>query len=250
MNWMRTSKNLAIFKKNSKGLNGARNSLSRVAGAITVELLRNKLSWPLELLNIYLDDALGCRQWVDAPELSFLTQNLLEWTKYSNQAPSILLSSAAVQDESSGEEEILDASMDSLQSSGSDVCDRFRGRHDEAFNLVFSTLAKRCGTEVEKLSLGSPGGYTQAISSLNPSSTALMNASSLLITTIQSFCIMPPIRYLAAKCMATWISNPALVEYVGRLLTHIGQGLSSYQSGTIINQFSYQHFRRFASSLS
>jgi hypothetical protein len=52
-----------------------------------------------------------------------------------------------------------------------------------------------------------------------------MNASSALVNTMQSFCFLSPIRFLAAKCMSIWITNPALVEHVGRLLSHIGQGL-------------------------
>lgn len=190
------------------------------------------MSWPLDLLNIYLDDALGCRQWVDAPELSFLTKNLIEWTNYAILSSNMFNTSFIEEDDSSGEEEILDASTNSTNNGIlSDICDRFQGRHNEALNIIFSTLANRCGLEVNKISLNSPKEYTQIIHSLNPSSTSLMNASSVLITTMQSFYLLPPIRFLATKCMSIWITNPALVEYVGRLLFQIGQGLQSYSSG-------------------
>jgi hypothetical protein len=237
-NWMRTSRNISLFRKN-KILNESRNALSRVAAAITIELLKTKASWPLDLLNIYLDDALGCRQWVDAPELSYLTQNLLEWTKYCNfiQFPpssnlsSSSLPSSSFEHESSDdeEEEVLDASSSSLITSGGhtlpDICDRYHGRHEEALNIIFTTLATRSGVDMTTVSLSSISEYIRLIQISSPTTGALMNASSALVNTMQSFCFLSPIRFLAAKCMSIWITNPALVEHVGRLLSHIGQGL-------------------------
>lgn len=237
-NWMRTSRNSSIFRKN-KMTTDNRNALSRVAGAITIELLKTKPSWPLDLLSIYLDDALGCRQWVDAPELSFLTQNILEWTKHCS-APSLsTLNTSEEQNDSSEEEEVLDASSSTLITGGlslPEVCDRYQGRHDEALNVVFTTLTNRSGVDVGNISLSNVKEFTEIIRSSTPSTGALMNASSFLVNTMQSFCSLPPIRFLAAKCMSIWITNPALVEHVGRLLSHIGQGLlgklllSSYSS--------------------
>lgn len=227
LDWMRTSRNMALFRKNKH--NESRNSLSRVAGAITIELLKEKVSWPLELLNIYLDDALGCRQWVDAPELAFLTKNLLEWTKYCDlSSPTSNSSSNSLHDDSSEEEEILDASTNSLITGGAvvpDVCDRYKGRHDEALKTVFETLSDRCGIKIENNTLSTTDEYTRFVFSSAPVTGSLMNAGIFLVNTMQTFCFLSPVRYLAAKCMSIWISNPALVEHVGRLLASIGQGL-------------------------
>jgi hypothetical protein len=226
-NWMRTSRNSSIFRKNKMTADN-RNSLSRVAAAIAIELLKSKPSWPLDLLNIYLDDALGCRQWVDAPELNYLTQNLLEWTKHCSEAPLLSTHILDEHDDSSEEEEVLDGSSSSLitgRPALPEVYDRFQGRHDEALNIVFGVLANRSGLEVGKISLSNAKEYTELIRSSTPLTGALMNASSFLVNTMQSFCFLAPIRFLAAKCMSIWITNPALVEHVGRLLSQIGQGL-------------------------
>lgn len=223
LNWMRTSRNLSLFRKNKQG--DGRNSLSRVAGAIVTELFKGTTSWPIELLSVYLDDALGCRQWVDAPELAILTKNLLEWTKYcdsSSTKPSF--QESHLHDDSSGEEEILDSSTSSILTSP-DTSDRFQGRHDEALRTVFFILAERCGIATESPNILTVDEYTQFILSSAPSTGCLMNTGGFLVSTMHSFCRLSPVRYLAAKCLSIWISNPALVEHVGRLLTGIGQGL-------------------------
>ena len=240
---MTTSKYILLYKKN-KTLN-SKNSLTRLGGLILIELYKNKLSWPLELLSLYLDDSLGCRQWVDSIELLFLTQNLLEWIKHLNLTSNNnkIKKKKSNQEEkeeedeenSSGEEEILDTSSNSMNNGMLfDIYDRFQGRHDDALKIVFHTLAQRCGLKIDKISETSSTEYTQIIQELNPSTNSLMNASSVLITTMQSFCSLPPIRFLATKCISIWISNPALIEYVGRLLLQIGQSLQSYTSGIII----------------
>lgn len=47
-----------------------------LASALVVSALRDVCEWPLELLSIYMSDALEGRQWVEHPDCSLLVQNI------------------------------------------------------------------------------------------------------------------------------------------------------------------------------
>lgn len=233
LHWLNTSKNSVIYKK-SRSISGQNGSLPIIAGKVLFECYRTSSTWPTTLVEAYLDDAMGCRQWVDSPQLSSFCENLLHWTTTISELPSY--DSTLVDPSSSETAESatmpppspVDLSLSSEDSSGDEeeivieessstsppatsgrsemvVRDRFVGMHSTLSQLVLRGLQER---------------FSSGIS------------SSQLISTFYSFCRISSVRLLASKCLPTWLGNPALVEHVGRLMSRIAESITTSTSSS------------------
>ena len=138
-----------VARKASVQLNGSSSNLAVFAANALYRVHYKEKSWPLELLMLYMEDSLGQRQWVDSPETSFFTSNLLFWSTikedghknttavapiesypvnssgeeivvgdlpetYLTHKNSMMTGDIALDDESSGDEEVLEESVVSM----------------------------------------------------------------------------------------------------------------------------------------
>lgn len=67
-------------KKTSMISSDSSSPLTVLIAKILFSVYLNQEHWPLELLEIYIEDSLGPRQWIDSLDTVLFTQNLLHWT--------------------------------------------------------------------------------------------------------------------------------------------------------------------------
>lgn len=140
--------------------------------------------WPLELLELYLEDALGPRQWVDSEGTKLFCRNLQLWANKKissdmSDKSSLLKRKRDVEvpdgsGESSGEEEILEESQDHFGNAKRltieermqkiECIDRFSHIAGEAQGLVIRVLRKRAGLQpLDEMASTSSSGTLSAI---------------------------------------------------------------------------------------
>ena len=119
LSFLRTSKFPTAKKQPSK--EPILTKVTTLCASILYSLYKNEESWPIEFLELYLDDALGTRLWVETSDASLFSQNLVEWashcskihffTKVTNQTTLDEIEDGEEVDkdsDSSGDEEILE----------------------------------------------------------------------------------------------------------------------------------------------
>jgi hypothetical protein len=172
--------------------------LHPLAANILFLLFKQDSAWPLEFLELYFDDALGCRNWVDADESQLFISNLLFWTKTINKNRKLLANKAFIkEDHKDGvlnsmdqyEDQEGDLMVEDIISSGisaskgiisvntfvvetiPDLCDRYRDNAIDALDLTLSVLYSRCDNSVPSQTLVSLNCFVPSIISSSDSKT-------------------------------------------------------------------------------
>ena len=173
----------------------------------------------MDLLELYLDDALHSRLWVDCNELLTFQLNFLKWIScyneklYSHNHINIQNNELSLSDISSdGEEEVLEGDTNNQipQCSGTNfileddaVIDRYSTDHKAAEELVLINLKNRLSSPTFlKTSSGSSG-------------------TTSIIKTISSFAGLASIRLLASSYLEKWMNNPVFADLVRDLVQTI-----------------------------
>lgn len=250
-----------VARKASVQLNGSSSNLAVFAANALYRVHYKEKSWPLELLKLYMEDSLGQRQWVDSPETSFFTSNLLFWSTIKNddhksttavapiesypvnlsgeeivvgdlpgtyltQKKSMMTGVIPLDDESSGDEEVLEESAVSMtevkmeravsvnKANFSDITDRFVLDRQAAKTIVVDLLTSKSGQAVGNPNMGRVQGQGSS-------------STSAIVACMSTFCSLPEIRQLASCCLDKWLGNPAIVDLVKSLLCRIADCLEA-----------------------
>ena len=228
--------------------------------------------WPEKIFELYLDDALGARMWVDSPETKAFVSSLLSWTRIAapSAAPTPALAPApapaptpaaqaqssykmGADDESSGDEEILEDSSPRISLAMSVVSSTSSSSSSLSSS---SSGAARTGS-----STGSSCGDASAREPLlaltlralhsrldpNATTTSVISGTWTLIVTIRELLGLAEVRSLAVAHLERWLVNPVLFEHVCGLLRHMaaclelvptrsgeGSGMSLLLSDTVV----------------
>ena len=222
------------------------------------------LEWPLDLLELYMDDALGQRQWVDSPLTSTFTKALLHWTvstgivavkpDISSIPPARKNATKKAQsnceegevmeipsnsdDDSSGDEEVLEESsgVSAGCTSGHQAPSKPAptiqplAKDDRATDRFIENrqAAKAIVIDLLTLKSGHAAGKQQGQGT---------TSTSTIVVTMSSFCGLPEIRQLASYCLDRWLGNPAIVDHVKSLLSRMAECLEVISSSGHIETF-------------
>jgi chorismate mutase len=173
--------------------------------------------WPIGLLELYLEDAVSMRAWVDAKEATKFVQNLTMWASEpgSNAHQRHRKRTQSFEDESSGDEEVMEIGNNSSMIEPEvvpETCDRYAERHGEAADLVVSFLSSKAG-------IAAPASNTTASAGASSSAPAKLGNVVKAVTT---FCQLPRIREtFGSPFIAKLLGNPALVDDVRKLAMKI-----------------------------
>ena len=256
-----------LAKKSIVQLNGSSLNIAVFAANALYRIHYEEKSWPLDLLLLYMEDSLGQRQWVDSPETSFFSSNLLFWTTvkddccnstlkaapnddfpthslgeetvdgnlretYLKQKDATRTGGSTPDDDSSGDEEVLEESTVSMSEVEveralsvkmsakrdlSSVSDRYVLDRQAAKDIVVDLLTSKSGQTV-----GNSIGRMQGQGS---------SSTSAIVACMSSFCGLPEIRQLASCCLDKWLGNPAIVDLVKSLLCRIADCLEVVSIG-------------------
>lgn len=228
---------------------------SEMAASILYRLFVETSIWPVDFMEIYLDDALGCRQWVDS-----LDESVAFFCKNITSSPSLLDSSSinhAVEQmhaDIDGDEEILEEEI--LEEGGVKTPDvwnkptlnlsliqyRFSDNSETVKLLVERILVEKCRstTTISVEDLIKTYGYQNTQKST--SSERILESTSqsgtwALVLTVSTFLYDTLIRLIATYCIDKWLNNPALVSYVKIFLHQLSfyLGSTSDQSNSIVS---------------
>lgn len=187
-----------------------------LAASALFALHADAVNWPVELLKYYVLDALGPRHWVDNPDLSLFTENLLQWSKLGSSVGTVTAEPAADDAPAEEEEETLAggggdietvALKDNSACLGGAVKNRFSLCMAEAREVVWSALLNRVDTNYH-ITVDAGSG-THAV-----------------ILTLAAFSGMPEVRTMAAGCLPRLLGLISAEEEVRGLLMAVADGLS------------------------
>lgn len=198
--------------------------LAVVAATVIHRLNKGSHVWPEKVLELYLDDALGARMWVDAPESRQFVTSLLSWTTapasnasstngMNNNSGSSGSSGRGAfakmeqdgGDDSSGDEEILEDSSPRFVAAAPSSSGPFAGSHASLLELTMRALNSR----------------------INPNAgTAIVSGTWTLLVTLGELLGLAEVRSLAAAHLERWLVNPVLFERVCSLLRHMAACLA------------------------
>ena len=218
-----------LFSKASSGKSSGKSELSSFAALTMFKLKESSISWPLEYLQFYLDDALYGRLWVDSPDMMRFCKDLVSWanvyrsssmnvekvsvrpTRYDTDEhpPSTATSPNDIEHDSSGDEEVLlshsttDPTLTCSNQAYQPVRNRFSSQLTQAENITYEAISSRLsGMDAHRQSHGSTG-------------------LAAVIKTTHSFCTLPLVRSLAVKHLEGWIHNPVVSDIVKSLIREI-----------------------------
>lgn len=214
--------------------------------------------WSVDFLALYLDDALGARQWVDCDndsEVTLFCQNITCFgemkesqtvgvVKDEHSSPS--KDDMVILSDSSDEEEVIEGgdgtkveSIPVLVSVAPrttlTIMNRFRKTQKDALNMIVHTIFERCRGQ-SSVSLEESFNSADIPLPVYPEmsshaskiiSSIPIGSSWALIATMTTFCEhLPAVRLLASICLERWVANPTVSEYVRRFLSQIVSVLS------------------------
>jgi hypothetical protein len=213
------------------------------AGKVLYECYKSTAAWPTVLVDAYLDDALGCREWVDNPSLTAFCGNLLYWTKFCDTVLSKQTLSNEREIELSSDDESNVGNVTFEESSGDEeeVVIEESSTPTLAANLSHSPPPQHSQSQGQGIHALTPppihnnnpnitdrfcGHYLALSDTVSAMLLARSSiSSSQVIMTVQTFCSLASIRLLATKCIPAWLGNPALVEHIGRLISRVAECL-------------------------
>ena len=208
--------------------------LQALCASILHDLNEHVFEWPIEFIEIYLEDALGSRMWVDAVQASAFCECITK--KYTPQSVSASIQKihgGEDSDSSSGDEEVLEdsaavttipaprqsgtdttkpfptipvtqCSSSSIAPNGKSTIYRFPTNHSDAQLVIKTKIESKVGIADGQVT--SSGTWS-------------------MIETIKTFCHLSSVRSIASKCVDKWILNPALSDQVKDLVKHLTECL-------------------------
>ena len=250
---LKTSK-YAVRKSSSMGMGSSNESfpLAVMAASVLGKLLAAESHWPVDLLELYFDDALGARWWVgsSSPDAALFCDNLLAWTTsqstddhshhgHSNHSSSSI-SNKAIEDDgndsSSGEEEVIEESEGKKQKHQNKAVEGLDRRVLAAAATSITTTTttaaaaggggvasavynrfSKCGREAMDLTLSWLNARLdpKSTSSAALSSANFSSGTWTVVATIASLCGLGEVRRLAVTYLReSWLKNPALEDSV------------------------------------
>jgi hypothetical protein len=225
--------------------------------------------WPLDLLELYMEDILGQRQWIDSPETTLLVRNLLCWTTSTERnidsaitSPLIGTSesrtvtslptidgvkfSDIIQCAKSGPMDVSGDlyshyhSSDDESSGDEEVLEESSGRQADVI-IEEQTLPpiKPIPDVSDRFSLTRDAAKAIVISILTQKSghgagrqQGQGNTStSTVVIAMSCFCGLSEIRELSSNCLERWLGNPAIVDCVKILLSRMAECLEVAREG-------------------
>jgi hypothetical protein len=175
--------------------------------------------WPTELLEMYLDDAVGQRAWVDSKNTVIFVQNIVYWAGEGRDADSRLLRRKGDEDDSSGDEEVMedgDHPVVSENKAAGPVYDRYLHCVNDVTAIVINFLSLKAGM-----------GPATADSATGRPGVAVPAAPAKLgnvVKTVATFCELPKVRKsFGAPFIIKLLGNPALVDDVRKLTSRISE---------------------------
>ena len=205
------------MKLKSVGGNKESAPLAVMAAEIVILAFKDRTPWPLDFIDVYIDDAINCRMWVDAKESSSFTKILLS---FANESPlpmePLRHTSDLADDSSSGEEEVV-------ESSAKNITDSDEGKSLSL--LRFEPAAAR-------------SRLVQLVRGCLVEGRAKTNTFSL-IETLTDVCSVTEIRPLMCAHLEKWANNPAfsaaLKALIERTASNIARSYASSDNPLILS---------------
>lgn len=196
-------------KLKSAGGNKESSPLAVLAAEVLYLAFKDQVSWPLEFIDAYVDDAINCRMWVDAKESIPFVRNLLSWmtSESVSDAPPKPVSGA--DDSSSGEEEVVESS----------------GRERTALAVDKDIVSLRFDQTAARTRL------VHLLRSCLLEGKAKTNTFSL-IETLTQVSDLSDIRPLLSTQIDKWIHNPAFSAALRILIERAASGIRKSYSAS------------------
>ena len=217
--------------------------LQALCASILHDLNENSFEWPIEFIEIYLEDALGARIWVDSVQAyAFCESMTKKYTPSTSVSALLKANEGDDSDSSSGNEEVMeDSTAAAVAAVAAEAVEKRIISNSTTHTNTSSTTAVVPGSSGSSSALASkgsgkstiyrfPGNHAEVqsvIKSRIESRVGITDGqitsagTGAMIETIKTFCHIPSVRLIASKCLDKWITNPALADQVKDLVKHL-----------------------------
>ena len=254
---------LAIKKTVMGQLRDSSSPLAVLVAKTLYTAYQDEPHWPLDLLELYMDDVLGQRQWIDSPETNILVRNLLCWTTPTERNIDSTITSSLIQ---TSESRTVTSSLIIDDETSTDIVGYPKSDpidvSEDPYSLYRSSDEESSGDEEvleesscrpadsvvehqtlpamkpipdvsDRFSLTRDAAKAIVISLLTQKSghgTSRQQgqgntSTSTVVIAMSSFCGLAEIRELSSNCLERWLGNPAIVDCVKILLSRMAECL-------------------------
>lgn len=259
---------LTVKKTSMSQVRDSSSPLAVLVAKTLFTVYQDEPHWPLDLLELFMDDILGQRQWIDSSESVLLVKNLTCWTTSTERNIDCTITSTTVATSEhrtvtpvlvsengkssdvtiSPKSDLIDLSeeihsnyhsSDDESSGDEEVLEESSGRPaDVIMDQRLLPPAKKIPDIYDRFSLTRDEAKAIVISLLTQKSgngagrQGQGNTStSTVVIAMSCFCGLSEIRELSSNCMERWLGNPAIVDCVKVLLSRMAECLEVASEG-------------------